>query len=154
MLFESFEVLKVAELHSDNGKNDCEPITDDNEQDLSTDDRLVRVFWTVYGRQPNGEARALSDMRTQEDADELCGFLSDLLHDSQTLRSLPTVHMAESHGEMVEYADSLGFDSSAEDQRMRDEAGSDEWTPNMADALEDAAQEFLEDKGITVVHPR
>jgi hypothetical protein len=60
------------------------------------------------------------------------------------------IHRHESFGETLQYAESLGFDSDVcEAEMMANEGG--EYTPRVADGLEEGAIEFIKDKGVTVV---
>ena len=54
------------------------------------------------------------------------------------------VFIAESFGETVSFAECLGWDDMYTD---------DDWTPEMADACEAEAIEFIESKGFKVLYP-
>lgn len=56
----------------------------------------------------------------------------------------------ECFGETLEYAEGLGFDSAAVESEMMENEGG-KYTPSVADGLEDAAIEFIQDKGIQVI---
>lgn len=65
---------------------------------------------------------------------------------------MPRIYQIISFSDTLDFADSLGFDSDAEEDAMRKHNG-DQYTPDVADALEEAAIAFIESQGYDVKHP-
>lgn len=58
------------------------------------------------------------------------------------------IYEYESFADTIEFASSLGFDDDAVEEELTGEDG--EYTPEVADALEEAAVEFIRNKGYEV----
>lgn len=75
MLYDNFEIAKVAEYQDADGTTFCEPIIGDD-----VPEGAIRAFWTVYGHVPSGGVDALFDCVTLELAEDLHKALMGMLN--------------------------------------------------------------------------
>ena len=88
MLFDNFEINKMAEYADPDGGTHCEPILSDQDQEYA-DDEAMHQFWTVFGHydpfdEKNIEmsrfgADAIRDFDEEWQADEWFNYFMGLL---------------------------------------------------------------------------
>tara|TARA_B100001123_G_C15248419_1_gene1001847 strand:- start:35 stop:523 length:489 start_codon:yes stop_codon:yes gene_type:complete len=150
--FTSFEIGARAEFMQSDGTryfldanaNDLrrEPIAEWTE---ARADLLLTTHHTISGLTDEGGVCRLFELQTEAYAREVLGTLS-VGDDGATI-------LIESYGELLETADALGWDSESQEHDCgykRDEEG--EWSDSAADALEEAAEEYIQSRGLKVVY--
>lgn len=150
--FTSFEIGARAEFMQSDGTryfldadaNDLrrEPIEEWTE---ARADVLLTKHHTISGLTDEGGVFRLFELQTEAYAREVLGTLS-AGDDGATI-------LIESYGELLETADALGWDSSAADDELREyEKDPEGWSDSAADALEEAAKEYIQSRGLKVVY--
>lgn len=79
MLYDNFEISKVAEYQDADGTTFCEPVIG-----YDIPDDAIRTFWTVYGHVPSGGVDALLDFDDMEAAEAVYKVLMNVLQKQTT----------------------------------------------------------------------
>ena len=144
--FTSFEIGARAHfMNSDGTQYFLDADTVNSLESLPFTDLLLTTHHTISGITDDGGVCRLFELQTEAYAREVLGTLS-VGDDGATI-------LIESYGELLETADALGWDSSAADDELREYENDPEgWSDAAADALEEAAEEYIQTRGLRVVY--
>ena len=101
MLYVKFEVCHVGKyLLSTTKETEIRLLDVEGSEDY--EGILIKQFYTVYGKKPEGTSQAITDYKTKDTADELCEYLNGLIEIKK--QGMSDEKIKYTHREIVEQA--------------------------------------------------